>query len=133
MFIEPEIQKLLLNDQFIEKLNSTKSDAWKSFKQVFDNIFLKYKAENFVEIIENLLGCGMSLKLHFLHAHLDFFQPKLKAVSDKHGEWFHQGIALIESQYKEKFNISMMGDYCLFLQRENDSSYVCSAKRSKLL
>ena len=139
MFIGPEIRKLLLDDQFTEKLNSTELDAWKSFKQVVDNFLGKYKAENFVEIVENLLqayqrlGCRMSLKLHFLHAHLDFFPPNLGAVSDEHGERFHQDIAVIESRYKGKSNASMMGDYCWFRQRENDSSYIRSAKRPKLL
>ena len=90
----------------------------------------KYKAENFVEIVENLLqayqqlGCGMSLQLHFLHVHLDFFPPNLGTVSDKHGERFHQGIALIENRYKEKFNISMISDNCWFLRSENNPSYI---------
>ena len=139
VFIGPEIRILLLDDQFTEKLNSTELDAWKSFKQVVDNFLVKYKAENFIDIVENLLqayqrlGCRMSLKLHFLHAHLDFFPPNLGAVSDEHGERFHQDIAVIESRYKGKSNASMMGDYCWFLQRENDSSYIRSAKRPKLL
>ena len=45
VFIGPEIRKLLLDDQFTEKLNSTELDAWKSFKQVVDNFLGKYKAE----------------------------------------------------------------------------------------
>ena len=32
VFIELEIQKLLIDDQFTEKLNSTKLNAWKLFK-----------------------------------------------------------------------------------------------------
>jgi len=28
----------------------------------------------------------MSLKIHFLHSHLDFFPENLGAMSDKHGE-----------------------------------------------
>ena len=55
------------------------------------------------------LGSQMSLKLHFLHAHLNFFPPNLRAVSDEHREWFYQDIALIESQYKGKSNANMMG------------------------
>ena len=76
----------------------------------------------------------MSIKLHFLHAHLDFFPPNLGAVSDEHEEHeheFHQDVALIESRYKGKSNASMMGDYCWFLQRENDLSYIRSAKCPK--
>ena len=32
----------------------------------------------------------MSLKIHFLHSHLDFFPENLGDVSDEHGERFHQ-------------------------------------------
>ena len=32
----------------------------------------------------------MSLKMHFLHLHLEFFHENLKAVSDEQGERFHQ-------------------------------------------
>ena len=103
VLIEPEIQKLLLDDQFAKKFNSTKLDAYKSFKQIVNNFLGKYKAENFVEIVENLLqdyqrlGRRISLKLHFLQAHLDIFPPNLGAVSDEHEQLFHQDNALIEN------------------------------------
>jgi len=35
----------------------------------------------------------MSLKLHFLYSHLDFFQENLGAFSEEHGEIFHQAIS----------------------------------------
>ena len=44
VFIGPEIRKLLLDDQFTEKLNSKELDDWKSLKQVVDNFLEKYKA-----------------------------------------------------------------------------------------
>ena len=116
----------LLDDQFTEKLNSTILDAWRLFKRAFDNFSGKYKAEKFIEIVDNLLqtyqrlGCRMPLKLRFLHAHLDFFPPNLGTVSDEHGERFHQDISLIKRRYKGKSKASMMSDYCWFLQRKND-------------
>ena len=55
------------------------------------------------------------------------------AVNDEDEEHFHQDIALIESRYKGKANASMIGDYCWFLKRENDLSYIRSAKRPKSL
>jgi hypothetical protein len=36
---------------------------------------------------------SLSLKVHFLHAHLDFFPQNLGAVSDEQGERFHQNIS----------------------------------------
>jgi hypothetical protein len=51
------------------------------------------------EIVSDLLtaykamGCNMSLKVHFLFSHLDFFPENLGADSDEHGERFHQEIS----------------------------------------
>ena len=36
------------------------------------------------------LDCNMSLKIHFLHSHLDFFPENCGAASDEHRERFHQ-------------------------------------------
>jgi hypothetical protein len=38
----------------------------------------------------------VSLKVHFLGSHLDFFPDNLGAVSDEHGERFHQDIYNME-------------------------------------
>jgi len=34
------------------------------------------------------LGCNMSLKIHMLHSHLDFFPDNCGMISDEHGELF---------------------------------------------
>ena len=55
----------------------------------------------------------MSLKIHFLHSHLDFFSPEnFGAVSDEHGERFHQDISSMEKRHQEKWNCAMLADYC---------------------
>ena len=53
----------------------------------------------------------MSLKLHFLYSHLDFFQDNLGNVSEEHGERFHQDIQVMEKRYQGRWNEVMMGDY----------------------
>ena len=45
------------------------------------------------------MGCNMSLKIHFLDSHLDFFPDNLGAVIDEHGEHFHQDISALEKRY----------------------------------
>jgi hypothetical protein len=54
------------------------------------------------------MGSNMSLKVHFLNSHLDFFPENLGAVSDEHGERFHQG----------KWSLSILADYCWTLKRD---------------
>ena len=53
----------------------------------------------------------MSLKLHFLHAQMDYFSETLGAVSEEQGERFHQDIKEME-RCQGRWNINMMGDYC---------------------
>ena len=48
--------------------------------------------------------CNMSLKIHLLHSHLDFFPKNLGAVSNEHGERFHQEISIMKRRYQGKWN-----------------------------
>ena len=77
----------------------------------------------------------MSLKIHFLHLHLDFFPGKLGSVSDEHGERlhgerFHQHIATTEKRYQGKWSTSSLADYCWNLIRDDPiKKHVRSSKR----
>jgi len=63
------------------------------------------------------MGCNISLKIHFLESHSDFFQENLCEVSDEHGERFHQDIMAKEKQYQGKWTSSKLADYCWTLKR----------------
>ncbi|KAJ8867665.1 hypothetical protein PR048_031468 [Dryococelus australis] len=58
------------------------------------------------------LECNMSLKVHFLHSHLDSFPGNCSDVSDEHGERFHKDIMTIEKSYEGKCIPNMLTDYC---------------------
>ena len=58
------------------------------------------------------LGWNMALKLHFLQPRLDFSPGNMAAVSDEHGERFHQDTSRMEKRYSDKWNPSMLVDYC---------------------
>ena len=96
---------------------------------VVQNFLGNKRADNYRELVENMLenfqiaGARMSLKMHFLHSHLDFFPPNNGEVSDEHGERFHQDISCMEQRYQGRFNPNMMGDYCWFLQRDTKSDH----------
>jgi len=64
------------------------------------------------------MGCNMSLKIHFLESHLDFFPENLGKVSNKHGERFHQVILATEKKYQGKWTSSMLADCCQTLKRD---------------
>ncbi|GBN88271.1 hypothetical protein AVEN_206305-1 [Araneus ventricosus] len=57
------------------------------------------------------MGRNMSLKIHFLHSHLEFYPENLGLVSDVHGERFHQDISNMAARYGGKWNPKMLADY----------------------
>jgi hypothetical protein len=48
------------------------------------------------------MGCYMSLKVHFLDYHLEFFPENLGAVNDEHVQQFHQDISTMAKWYQGK-------------------------------
>jgi hypothetical protein len=60
----------------------------------------------------------MSLKIHFLHSHLEFFLEDCGEVSDEQGECFHQDISSMEKRYQGKLNCAMLTNYCWTLARD---------------
>ena len=59
----------------------------------------------------------MSLKIHFLHSHLDFFPPKLGAVSDEYGESFHQDSSAMQKRYAVKSSQNILAIVVTVLKR----------------
>ncbi|GFX83362.1 uncharacterized protein TNCV_908801 [Trichonephila clavipes] len=108
IFVGPQICSLMHDEKFEELLNPLEEAAWQSFRNVTHSFLGNLKAENYRDIIHDLitsyknLGCSMSLKIHSLHLQIDFFPENLGAVSDEHGECFHQEISAIEKRYQGK-------------------------------
>jgi len=65
-----------------------------------------------------VMGRNMSLKIHFLELHLNFFPENLGEVRDEHGERFHQDIMAVERRYQSKWASSMLADYCWTLKKD---------------
>jgi len=65
----------------------------------------------------------MSVKIHFLESHLDFFPENLGEVSDEHGERFHQDILAMEKRYQAKWTSSMLADYYWNPKRDVPEAY----------
>jgi hypothetical protein len=128
IFVGLQIRKIVKDPLFEEKFNHIELSAWRSFKNETHDFLGNKKAENYEEIIKELIThyckmwCGMSLKIHFLHSHLHFFPQNFGAVSDEQGKRFHQAILTMEKRYQGRWDPAMMGDYCWFLIRENKTS-----------
>jgi hypothetical protein len=108
---------------FNNLLQGDEKKVWDAFRLVSTNFLGNIRAENYKELIEDMLslyhklGCSMSLKIHMLHSHLDFFPYNCGMVSNEHGKHFYQEIAMMEKRYQGKWSTSMFADYCWTLAR----------------
>jgi len=79
---------------FHNLLQGDEKNAWDAFRLVSSNFLRNIRAENYTELIEDMLslyhklGCNISLNLHTLHSHLDFFPDNCDMYSDVHGELY---------------------------------------------
>jgi len=123
IFIGPQIRELMQDKQFDEDMNETERNAWLSFKRICKDFLGNHKSVNSQDVVQDLftsykaMGCNMSLKIHFLESHLDFFRENLGEVSDEHSERFHQDILAMEKRYQDKWTSSMLADYCWTMKR----------------
>jgi len=115
------ISQLFEDQAFIPELNSAEQWAWKAFKNVSRNFIGNEKAENYSEIVRELTSshgakvCNMSLVLHFLYSHLDFFPE----ISESHLQWTWWNVPsyyfLNWKAVQWKMVSSMLPDYCCSL------------------
>ena len=118
IYDRPQIRKLMMDDGFTDTMTEIEDDVWNAFKEVVVKFLGIIKDPPYKETVRNmldkfkLLGCKMSLKLHFLASHLDYFPPNLGAVSEEEGERFHQDLKDVERCYQGRWDVNMMADYC---------------------
>jgi hypothetical protein len=123
-FVGPDIRKLMFDEDFLLTMTELERDAWIAFKRVVAKLLGNNKDPDYVTIFANMLekfkvlGCLMSLKVHFLNSHLEFFPENLGAVNDEQGERFHQDLKELDRRSPGQWHVNMMGDYCWMLHRE---------------
>ena len=92
IFDGPDIRKLMQDENFILSINPLEADAWRGFVGVVQNFLGNSRAPNFEDVVQNMpdayqrLGANTSIKVHFLHNHLDRFPANCGDVSDESGE-----------------------------------------------
>ena len=92
VFVEPQIRKLVIDKDFLKKLNPVEKRACLSFISLCENFLGNKRSANYIDAVNELLeaygemGCNMSIKIHFLHSHLGFFPENLGQLSDEQGE-----------------------------------------------
>ncbi|UYV68576.1 hypothetical protein LAZ67_6000124 [Cordylochernes scorpioides] len=126
--------KLGLCKQFVKALDKD-GECFKYMCLFFPDISLeKIKAGVLTDLKSggSSLGVNMSIKVHYLHSHLDKFPDNLGAYSDEQGERFYQDMKVMEERYQGVCH--MMADYCWNLSRDlPEYTYKRKSKRLKFM
>jgi hypothetical protein len=140
IFVGPQIRELLKDPIFENKLVDAQIHAWFAFKAIVQGFLGNFRSPQYKQIVQDTidnfhqLGCRMSVKMHFLNSHLDYFPDNCGNYSEEQGERFHQDITIMEQRYQGQWNVSMMADYCWSLKRDvPDSTHKRKPKRQQFL
>ena len=104
-----QIRKLIKHPNFQHSMKEIELACWLSFVEVVQSFLGNRKADNYKDIVQKLLdnfqalGINMSIKVHFLHSHLDRFPENLHNETDEQGERFHQD-QVMEERYQGRWN-----------------------------
>ena len=60
----------------------------------------------------------ISVKVHFLWSHLDYFSKNYGDLSEEHGERFLQDICIMEECYQSRWDVNFLADFCCCLKRD---------------
>ena len=134
-----QIRTLVRDEEFVNKINDKERAGWLSFVAVTQNFLGNKKADNYYVLVTTMLlayrdlGCKMSIKLLFLHSHLDEFPSNPKAVSDEQGERFHQDLMTMENRCQGRWDRNIMAVYCWSINREPEEVYKRRSYKRKFL
>ena len=124
IFDGPQVRALMNDERFEEVVEESERKAWQSFTSLTRNFLSNHQSPDYETIIFELLsnyqklGARISIKMHFLASHLDFFPSNCGDMSEEQGERFHQDLKTMEHHYQGRWDVSMLADYCWCLKRD---------------
>lgn len=124
IFDGPQIRTLMNDVQFENAMTLSEKNAWQSFKSVVKDFLGNRRNADYKAMIDKLIetfkdhGSRMSIKMHLLWSHLDYFPENCGDYSEEQGERFHQDIRTMEERYQGNWDINMLADYCWCLKRD---------------
>ena len=124
IFDGPQICKLMQDQTFTARMTVAGRDAWCSYVSMIQEFLGITKASNYQNLVVVMLqnfqafGARMSIKLHCLFSHLDYFPENLGDVSKEQGERSYQDIRMMGERYQGCWDSHMMADFCWTLIRD---------------
>ena len=101
-------QGAVVGPQFHPKTHRRPKGSLEAFRGVIEGFLRNNKATGYKKRVKDMLtafekqGARMSIKMHFLHAHLNYFPSNLDDYIEEQGERFHQDICEMERRYHSK-------------------------------
>ena len=92
--------------------------AWCSYVSAIQEFLVNSKASHYWSLVDVMLqnfqalDATMSIKLHYLFSHLDYFKKNLDDANKEQGKRFHQDIRPMEERHQGRWDSYMMADYC---------------------
>ena len=92
IFDGPQVRQLMRDQKNCDSMNEVELATWLSFVEVVKNFLGNYRADNYKDAVNNMLGyfrilgMNLSIKVHFLYSHLDQFLENLRDVINEQGE-----------------------------------------------
>ena len=80
----------------ISKLVDIERDTWRTYSTVIEGFLGNKRSSEYVSHVNELmksfekLEARMSIKIHFLQSHLDYFPENCRNYSEEQSERFHQ-------------------------------------------
>ena len=113
-----DIRKLIKGENFASHMTTLEVNAWNAFVGLVQNFLENHRSNEYVNVFKSMLnsyrnnGANTSIKIHFLHSHLDRFPENCCDYSDEQGECSHKDIKVMEDINQRRQDQRMMADYC---------------------
>ena len=127
IFDRPQVKELMKDPHFQNSMNSTKADAWSWFTLIVRKFLGNYKVDNYSELVKSMLfsfcqlGCRISIKVYYLHSHMDHFPENLGDLSMEWGRQFHQDLRTMKRDTKETGIPTRWQIYCWSIHYDGPS------------
>ena len=114
IFVRPKSRELMRDTNFTSRMATVEQCAWNGLKSVVLNFLGNHKPEDYKKLAKSMihsyeaLGSRMSVKIHFLHSHCNYFPANLGTYTEEQGERFHQDICEMECRYQGRWNESWL-------------------------
>ena len=128
IFDDPEIRERMNHASFDESLNPIELSAWLALNPVIVNFLGNHRRSEYQkkgdELMKNFrrLGARMSVKMHFLRSHLDYFPENCGDFREERSERFNQDLRGMDERYQGGWDVKFLADYCWCLKMDVQSA-----------